>query len=114
MRRAFGVGLIFSLFSCSSPPSIDGFNANEWNLAIQNCTTYRMETVQLVVEAKNELVGLSQQDVQGLLGKPEEQKLFDRHQKFLLYPLSCQNKQSLSIRLDALGRVREIQVIQNQ
>ena len=103
--------ILLFLISCGEPLEIEGFEKDRWKDSIINCDEYRSTHVKLIIDQKEKLLLKSQRVVNKLLGHPPKQKLYSRNQKLVYYPLDCNNERDLSIRIDALGRVQEIQVI---
>lgn len=71
---------------------------------------------QFIIENQDKLLGEGQAEVKGLLGQPDEHELYRRNQKFFYYDLTptkdiCQYRR-LSIRFDALDRVKELMIIE--
>ncbi len=113
MRIVLLLVLVFC-FSCYKAPQIDGFDQAAWNKAI-SCKQYRSEEAQALLNYKEILLSANQNEIQALLGNPDEHELYSRNQKFFYYDLKpkCDSipGQRLSIRFDALGRVNEIMII---
>jgi hypothetical protein len=101
--------------SCYRAPEIVDFNKDDWEMALDNCNSYRIESTekQLLLQEEN-ILGASQNEIKALLGNPTRHQLFNRNQKFFYYQLNCEKDLELSIRFDALGRVKEIQMIKVQ
>ena len=82
------------------------------------CQGIRNNLTENLLASKNELKGLSQQEMSELLGKPDRQELYARGQKFFIYHLSpapdCQEPspnqeyEVLYIRFSALNEANEI------
>lgn len=108
---------LLSVFFCScySRPQIDGFDADRWN-ASSPCTTYRIETADFLEAHESELQGFIQKEIDALLGNNRKHQLGKRNGQFFLYPITvdCGDSipnTSLSLLFDALGRVKEVQVV---
>lgn len=114
MKRLLILGL-WVLTGCYSAPDIDGFDIEKWESAIENCTDYRMDKAgEFLDQHSDKIVGLNQNEIKELLGNPSRHQLFNRNQKFFFYSLNCDVTHELRIRYDALGRVKELQVIEAQ
>ncbi len=113
MRFIFLFSLIFC-FSCYKTPKIEGFDSNNWNISI-SCDKDRLEEGNVLIKNEALLLTSNQNEIQALLGNPNEHELYSRNQKFFYYDLKpkCDSVpgQRLAIRFDALGRVNEIQII---
>lgn len=113
MRILFLIPLTICL-SCYKAPQIDGFDTQAWKESI-SCDQNRLDEANVLLANEQKLLSANQNEVQELLGNPDEHELYSRNQKFFYYNLSpkCDSipGQRLSIRFDALGRVNEIQII---
>jgi hypothetical protein len=97
--------------SCYSPPTIRGFDPSLWEMALEECNDYRMEASrQYFTGSQSSILTLNQNELQELLGNAKHHELFSRNQKFFYYQLDCDNTQRLSVRFDALGRVKEVNI----
>lgn len=100
---------------CYSIPNIEGFDQGNWLQSAISCEDNRMTQADLLVEQQGKLLGEGQAEIKTLLGQPTEHELYNRNQKFFYYQLvegdSCANRR-LSVRFDALDRVKEIRIIQ--
>ena len=113
MRIAFLIPLI-SFMSCYQAPQIDGFDKQTWKQEI-SCNQDRLAEANILIKNDSLLLSANQNEIQELLGNPDEHELYSRNQKFFYYNLkpTCDSVpgQRLSIRFDALGRVNEVQII---
>lgn len=117
MRKMAGVCfLAFSAFACNKPlPTITSFSTQTWQKDPHGCNGYRARTeAELAKEADN-LRGLSQMQIVNVLGKPDQNELYKRNQKFFYYWLSgspiCGEKKvakRLSVRFNAMGYAKEV------
>ncbi len=105
---------VVSLTACYQTPEIDGFDQAKWTESLENCDGYRTEITALLLEKKSELISKNQNEVKALLGSAGRHELFERGQKFFYYQLDCDRTKELSIRFDAMGRVKELQVVLTQ
>lgn len=112
---------LLTLSGCNKKLDISNFDEEAWKADKMACENKRQSLENDLLDAKSELLGLSQQDVVGLLGKPEMQELYTRGQKFFIYHLSpgpkCQKDnvdqptptaRLLYIRFSALNEVSEV------
>ena len=107
--------LIFT-FSCYSVPTLQNFDEVLWNAEITNCEDSKVALAQQIVDQKELLLGEGQAEIKSLLGQPQEHELYNRNQKFFYYDLvkgkECDAPyKRLSIRFDALDRVKEVRII---
>lgn len=111
--------LIFCFACTSEPVEIEGFDNYVWKRDKWGCGSERSEMVDVLLEARQKLKGLSEAEVIRLLGKPDAQELYDRSQKFLIYYLepniNCSTAaeevplaNAFFIRLNATGLAQEL------
>ena len=102
------------LFACYGVPHVPGFDQAKWNREI-SCKQDRLDQAQLLTNHSNLLLSSSQNEITNLLGEPDEHELYNRNEKFFFYDLtmSCDSLtyKRLSLRFDALGRMKEIMII---
>jgi hypothetical protein len=100
------------LFSCGRDlPKLNGIDLDKWKDDRNACSGYRTSIAPSLNSEMAKLKGLSEMDVIRLLGKPEQNELYKRNQKFYSYFISpggaCQNKDSaehkLILRFNAMG-----------
>ena len=104
--------LLFLLARCNDVPIIDGFQKDMWANDLKECRNYlESKGAKLLIDQKNNILGISQNELMQLLGKPDRQQLAKRNQKFFYYQLNCQNSQELSIRFNAVGHAKEMMLI---
>jgi hypothetical protein len=113
------VSLLF-LFSCGkSLPSIDDVDLQAWKDDKQACRGTRSSMLNAMETQSKKLLSLSQQEVISLLGKPDENELYKRNQKFFYYFIepspacansNTQNPKKLVIRFNAMGLAKEVAV----
>ena len=106
---------IVILCSCYSIPEIDGFDSEKWK-ASDVCSDYRIQAAELLEANEQKIQGLIQKEIQELLGVNRRHELDKRNEQFFYYPITvdCGDSipnTSLSFRFDALGRVKEVQLI---
>jgi hypothetical protein len=108
------------LVSCGKPlPSLEGIELDAWEQDKFACSGKRASTIYLLKEQKNKLLGLDEMGIVKLLGKPDENELYKRNQKFFHYFLEPSEKCSssgkknpvrLNIRFNAMGLAKEVMV----
>lgn len=102
-------------------PALKGFTSDSWKQDPNACAGKRTSMREALKKQKEKLLGLNEMDVLSLLGKPDENELYTRNQKFYHYYLepspSCNppSKQSkiperLVLRFNAIGLVKEVTV----
>lgn len=113
------IPFLLLLVSCYSIPEIEGFNKAEWAAPLRECDDSKEEIARLILKNEALLLGEGQAEIKALLGDPDANELYVRNQKFLYYNLtasdSCPNVDKalrLSIRFDALDRVKELTIVE--
>jgi hypothetical protein len=95
---------------------IQGFHTREWKEDRNGCKGIRHEMLQIILNSKEKLLGLSEQKIMHILGNPDRNDLYTRHQKFYIYYTDrspeCanpgDNPDLLIIRFNATGYSNEI------
>ena len=118
MNRLLAILLLISLSSCYKTLTMDGFDKEQWTNADQDCSSYRLDIIDLIIEKQDVILEATQNEVESLLGKAKEHELYQRNQKFFHYrltpPDSCGEYETieyLSIRFNAIGRANLVQVM---
>jgi outer membrane protein assembly factor BamE (lipoprotein component of BamABCDE complex) len=105
----------FLITSCSSAPEIEGFDPVSWKSDLKGCEGIRASMVENASLEEN-LIGISESDVVLLMGKPDENNLYKRNQKFYVYYLGpCEEGTEapyLQLRFSATNVTREAMVYQ--
>lgn len=114
-------GSFLLLISACTPsaPEIEGFDAYVWQRDKLGCSQERTEMLPELLEAKDQLLGLRETEIMRLLGKADEQELYERSQKFLIYYLEpskkCTNTEdskasanALYVRINSIGITNEL------
>jgi hypothetical protein len=103
--------------SCGDPlPKLDNIDLQSWKDDKLACNGKRAMMLEALEPQTKKLLSLSQQEVISLLGKPDENELYKRNQKFFYYYVqpapSCSrssaNQKKLVIRFNAMGLAKEI------
>lgn len=122
MKSSYSLILLgFSLLlSClSKQEEIEGFDKSSWKNDRFGCKNHRAGMVANIFEAKDKIMGLREPEVLDLFGKADEQEIYSRNQKFLIYYLepnaNCElpekteaTANALYLRLNALGVANEL------
>jgi len=103
------------LVSCYSVPKVDGFDSTKWKTSAV-CSDHKIQAAKLLEANESELQGFIQKEIDDLLGVDRKHQLGKRNGQFFLYPITvdCGDSipnTSLSLMFDALGRVKEVQVV---
>jgi hypothetical protein len=114
------IALILILFSCgNSLPTLDGVDIHEWKNDKNGCSGKRIPMLASIQAQTEKLLSLREQEIISILGKPDENELYTRNQKFYYYnigpSLSCSSSISvkpkkLVIRFNAVGLAKEVAV----
>jgi hypothetical protein len=109
-----------SLFSCSkSLPVLDGVDLKEWSDDKNACMGKRIAMKDAITNQKEKLLGLNEMELVSLLGKPDNNELYKRNQKFYYYHIlpskDCNLKTQnavlqLVVRFTAMGVANEVSV----
>ena len=101
-------------------PEIKGMNYSLWKSDKYGCKSDRENLVDLIISNRDKFLKYNQNQIINILGKPENQTLYERGQKFFYYYVKyhpeCNKKNALpeeeqiklEIRFDALNRSKEI------
>lgn len=109
------VGFLITLQGCYSIPNIEGFDSAQWNKKLKSCNDNRLSQAEILIEQADKLYAEGEAEIKTLLGNPSEHELYERNQKFFYYnltPENCPEGRRLSVRFDALDRVKEVMIIE--
>ncbi|QSE96659.1 hypothetical protein [Fulvivirga lutea] len=113
--------ILITLFSCNKSLDLPNVDEASWQSDSNGCNGNRFEQLQSIQTDKDLIKGLNQDEIIAVLGKPDQNELYKRNQKFFIYnitPTNCPNKedesprQYLSIRFNATGLAKEIIIYQ--
>jgi hypothetical protein len=112
--------IIISLLSCGkSLPELKGIDKESWVHDKGACKNVRSKMIDGVKSQKDQLLALSEMQLVELLGRPDENELYKRNQKFYTYYLepgpTCDSLAGdealkLVIRFNAMGLAKEVVV----
>jgi outer membrane protein assembly factor BamE (lipoprotein component of BamABCDE complex) len=111
--------LIFILLACSGPsPSFEGIDWTVWKEDADACKNQRAQYIEPLSRQLGKLKGLSEMEVVKLMGKPDQNELYKRNQKFYHYflkpGLPCAKSDSgvskLTVRFNAIGLAKEVSI----
>ena len=113
--------LLLVILSCTGEPILDGFDSQKWQEDINGCNKERIELADEALNRKAELVGLGQNEIIEVFGKPNRHELYSRNKKAFVYFVDggpdCQEQKEipdkLVIRFNGIGRVKEIILYKN-
>lgn len=100
-------------------PEISGFESYVWKRDKYGCGGERREMVEKLMESREKVMGLREAEVLRLLGRADEQEIYSRNQKFLIYFLEPNLKctapenvkataKALFVRINAIGVANEL------
>jgi hypothetical protein len=119
--RLFSLMFLFLIMGCGrTTPEIKGVDLIAWRDDQLGCKGVRSISIDTLTAQKKLLLGLSEMQIVDVLGKPDEQELYKRNQKFYWYLLlpgkQCPSRTTnlssdslkLVIRFNAVGLAKEI------
>jgi hypothetical protein len=116
------LSLFFFLFfiSCDKPlPHIQGVDRERWEADKNGCDRIRLSMRDAIDQEKEKLLSLDQLQIVELLGRPDQNELSERNQKFFHYFIepsvlcrgdSIHNPARLVIRFNAMGLAKEVAI----
>jgi hypothetical protein len=123
VRRLFAIRLIplVIVFSCGSKalPSFNQINLDVWKEDKLGCLGKREGMLDAIDAQTEKLLALDEREIISLLGRPDENELYKRNQKFYYYFIQPSKKCSdsvnnnpkrLVIRFNAIGLAKEVAV----
>ena len=111
--------LIFMVCACGpSTPDLEGVDTKLWKSDKYGCLQQRTKFITAITTEKDKLKSLTEDDIIDLLGRPDQNELYSRNQKFYRYFLepgpTCENAvanpKRLIIRFNAIGLAKEVSV----
>ncbi len=120
MLMRFSLMLVMVILAaCSKPiPTLEGVDLTKWKDDKNACSGDRQSMAIAVKTESQKLKGLSEMDVVDLLGRPDENELYKRNQKFFYYYITagpdCPEHgtipSKLIIRFNAMGYAQLVSV----
>lgn len=77
--------LLFLAASCTKKPDLKGFNLDKWKADKGGCNGQRITQISELKAIKQELKGVSSNNVLSLFGPPDIQRLSERNQEYFIY-----------------------------
>lgn len=111
--------ILFLLSACSKPlPTLEGIDFGKWKDDKNGCLGIRQSMEEAIQKEHSKLKGLSEMDIIGMLGRPDQNELYKRNQKFFYYYIRPGNMCSspeptfvrLEIRFNAMGYAQLVEV----
>ncbi len=109
---------IFLFGNCSKKPNLNNFDLSQWQTDKGGCNNLRIKQLDKLKALKQELKGVSSNDILKLFGPPDIQRLSERNQEYFVYfmengphcgalkPIS--NSKSVIFRFSAIKLATEI------
>ncbi|BDD09683.1 hypothetical protein FUAX_21150 [Fulvitalea axinellae] len=121
MRKSILATLIaLSACACQSEKKIPGFDSASWKSDKKGCDGIRLQQADSLIKYRNEVKGMTVDQVQKVMGLPNSSELIRRDQQYYIYTLSpaktCPNfkkggkKLSLRLRFNSIGTVNELTI----
>ena len=119
MKAAFiSFFIIFFLVSCTHKPDLNGLNVALFKMDRGGCNGDRVQQIAWLKTHKMTWKGVSSNDMEDILGKPDIQQLADRNQEYYIYFLErgdhCakitnpSQAKTMAFRFSAIGLATEI------
>lgn len=111
--------ILFLLSACSKPlPTLEGIDLDKWKDDKNGCLGIRQSMEEAIQREHSKLKGLSEMDIIEMLGRPDQNELYKRNQKFFYYYIRpgnmCSNPEPtfvrLEIRFNAMGYAQLVAV----
>lgn len=111
--------MMWLLGSCGLPlPTLEGVDLAEWKNDRNGCSGKRAAMIEMLRSQRLKLEGLTETQIGELLGRPDQNELYKRNQKFYHYFLepgrvcgsSVDKPHQLSIRFNATERAKEVEI----
>ncbi len=118
-RRFSFLFFVLIITSCGkSLPELENLDLNAWRNDKNGCGDYRSNHIEGIKIQKEKLLALDESQIVELLGRPDQNELYKRNQKFFYYNLqpgsACENASEkasrLVIRFNAIGLAKEVAI----
>jgi hypothetical protein len=117
--RALNVLILIVLCACSQKlPELQGIDLTAWSSDKNACGQKRTSMLEAMDKEKGKLLALNEMEIINLLGKPDQNELYKRNQKFYYYYLTPAQQcgepgpvsKRLIIRFNAMGLAKEVSI----
>jgi hypothetical protein len=81
--------LLLIASACSELPQLENIDLDKWKEDKNACEGYRIKVADNLIDQKQKLRGLSQNEIISLLGTADKHQLYERSQKFFIYYLQA-------------------------
>jgi hypothetical protein len=120
MIKSASVFLLLLCLGCGKPlPTLEGIDLAQWRKDKNACHAVREPMREAIDRQKEKLLGLDEEQMLDLLGRPDQNELYTRSQKFYYYYIepapACGSQgdttsQRLVIRFNAVGLATEVTI----
>jgi outer membrane protein assembly factor BamE (lipoprotein component of BamABCDE complex) len=119
MRKFCALLSLLLLMACSkSTPQLENIDTVSWKNDRNACMGKRGKMLDALKAQQDKLLALKETQIVALLGRPDNNELYERNQKFYYYYITpapaCENSDTVSlqleIRFNALGYSKEIYI----
>lgn len=119
MRKLVLLSICWITLSCGKElPHLQGIDLKAWKTDRGGCHGERTSFIEPMTSQKDLLKALDEMQIVELLGRPDQNELYTRKQKFYIYLMepgpACANKKEkpkqLVIRFNAMGFAKEVYV----
>lgn len=110
--------LLITCASCTKQPKLEGIDLEKFRADYGGCKGDRTKMIEKLKSLKGEIKGVSSNDFDNYLGKPDIQQLSDRSQEYYIYFLEpgthCEDKKKpsssliMAVRFSAMGVATEV------
>ena len=124
ISKSLSLCLLLLFFSCKKNlPALEGIDKTRWEADKNGCGNVRTSMRAAIDEQKEKLLALDQMQIVKLLGRPDQNELTTRNQKFFYYflepgPLcesaSGDDAERLAIRFNAMGLAKEVAIVRGE
>ena len=114
MKIKYIFPILFLATACTKQPKLESLNLEKWSADRGGCNGERTRSIEKLKSLKQEIKGVSSNDLDDYLGTPDIQQLADRSQKYYIYFLEkgvhCEDlklhsdARSMSVRFSAMGK----------
>lgn len=113
------IGLLLVNARCGNPlPTLENMDLQEWRSDNDGCQNKRSTMASSLESQKDKLLALKEKQIISLLGKPDQNELYSRNQKFYTYFItpaaecstSKNESKTLIIRFNAMGLAKEVTI----
>ena len=112
------IAVLLTLSCCEHRTDLGKIDLKKWKDDRNACFGARTQSIEELQLHRQELLGLSESEVVDMLGKPDQNELYTRNQKFYYYFLepdsSCtaavENPKKLVVRFNAVGLAKEVSI----